>query len=103
MHSPEWGSSVLFITWDDCGCFYDQAKPEVNPDGTQQGPRLLMVIVSPYVKPKYTDSRATTFAGVLAYVERLSACLRWGPMTRAHMATATRSTTPRSRFRPFPW
>jgi hypothetical protein len=29
-----------------------------------------MVIVSPYVKPKYTDSTATSFAGVLAYVER---------------------------------
>jgi phospholipase C len=70
MHSPEWDSSVLFITWDDCGCFYDQAKPGINPDGSQQGPRLPMVIVSPYVKPKYTDSTATTFAGVLGYVER---------------------------------
>jgi hypothetical protein len=26
--------------------------------------------VSPYVKPKYTDSTATSFAGVLAYAER---------------------------------
>jgi hypothetical protein len=59
----------LFITWDDCGCFYDQAKPEVNPDGTQQGLRAPLVIVSPYVRPEYTDSTATTFAGILAYTE----------------------------------
>ena len=69
MHSPEWDSSVLFITWDDCGCFYDQAKPGINPDGSQQGPRIPMVIVSPYVKAQYTDSATTTFNGVLAFVE----------------------------------
>lgn len=51
MNGPEWGSTVLFITWDDCGCFYDQARPGINPDGTQQGPRVPLVIVSPYVKP----------------------------------------------------
>jgi phospholipase C len=69
MAGPEWDSSVMFITWDDCGCFYDQAKPGINPDGTRQGPRAPLVIVSPYVKPSYTDSVATTFAGVLGYVE----------------------------------
>ena len=69
MASPEWGSSALFITWDDCGCFYDQAVPGHNPDGTWQGPREPLVIVSPYAKPGYTDTTATTFAGILAYTE----------------------------------
>lgn len=69
MKSPDWDSSALFITWDDCGCFYDQATPSMNPDGTWQGPREPLVIVSPYVKPGYTDSTSTTFAGILAYVE----------------------------------
>jgi len=70
MNGPEWGSTALFVTWDDCGCFYDQAKPGVNPDGTQQGPREPMLIVSPYVKPGYTDSTPTTFNGILGYVEQ---------------------------------
>lgn len=70
MKSPEWKSTALFITWDDCGCFYDQVPPGVNPDGTQQGPRAPLLIVSPYAKPSYTDTRATTFAGILAYVEK---------------------------------
>ena len=70
MHGPEWLSTVLFITWDDCGCFYDQVPPGVNPDGTAQGPRTPLVIVSPYARPGFTDTTATTFAGILAYTER---------------------------------
>jgi len=44
--------------------------PGVNPDGTAQGPRVPLVIVSPYAKLGYTDTTATTFAGILAYTER---------------------------------
>jgi phospholipase C len=69
MNSPDWSSTVLFITWDDCGCFYDQVPPGTNPDGTSQGPRVPLIVVSPYAKPGYTDTTATTFAGVLAYTE----------------------------------
>jgi phospholipase C len=69
MHGPEWPSTVLFITWDDCGCFYDQVQPGRNPDGTAQGPRTPLVIVSPYAKKGFTDRTATTFAGILAYAD----------------------------------
>jgi phospholipase C len=70
MNGPEWDSTVLFVTWDDCGCFYDQVPPPHEPDGQQEGPRLPMVIISPYAKHGYTDTTATTYAGVLAYVEQ---------------------------------
>ena len=70
MHGPDWNSTALFITWDDCGCFYDQVPPGINPDGTQQGPRVPLVIVSPYARPGYSDTTATTYAGILAYVEK---------------------------------
>jgi phospholipase C len=79
MKSPEWDSSVLFVTWDDCGCFYDQAVPTKNPDGTWQGPREPFLIISPYVKPHYTDSTHTTFAGVLGYVEHTFGLAALGP------------------------
>jgi phospholipase C len=68
-HGPNWRSTAVFITWDDCGCFYDQVRPGVNPDGTGQGPRVPVIIVSPYARPGYTDTTATTFAGILAYTE----------------------------------
>jgi phospholipase C len=69
MNGPDWKSTALFITYDDCGCFYDQVPPGTNPDGTAQGPRTPLLIVSPYARPGYTDSTRTTFAGILAYTE----------------------------------
>jgi phospholipase C len=62
---PDWSSTAIFITWDDCGCFYDHVTP---PAG--DGIRAPMVIVSPYARAGYTDSTTTTVAGgLLAYVE----------------------------------
>src|SRR5205814_8243262 len=45
--SPAWSSTAVFITYDDCGCFYDHVAPGKNPDGTRQGVRVPMVIISP--------------------------------------------------------
>jgi phospholipase C len=70
MNGPEWKSTVLFITWDDCGCFYDQVPPGINPDGTQRGPRSPLIIVSPYARHGFTDTTATTFEGILAFAEK---------------------------------
>lgn len=70
MNGPEWDSTVLFVTWDDCGCFYDEVPPGTNPDGTVQGPRVPLLIVSPYARPAYTNTTATTFASILGYVEQ---------------------------------
>src|SRR3954463_772260 len=38
MHGPQWRSTAIFITYDDCGCFYDHVLP---PAG--QGVRVPMV------------------------------------------------------------
>ena len=69
MNSPDWSSTAVFVTWDDFGGFYDQVPPPVEPDGTQEGVRVPMIIVSPYARPGYTDTVPTTFAGVLSYTE----------------------------------
>jgi phospholipase C len=69
-NGPDWDSTAIFITYDDCGCFYDHVVPGLNPDGTQQGTRVPMVIVSPYARAGYTDSTPASFASILAYVEQ---------------------------------
>ena len=66
---PEWQSTALFITYDDCGCFYDHVPPGMNPDGTPQGPRMPLVIVSPYAKPGYTDTTPPRSPAILAFTE----------------------------------
>ena len=69
MSGPEANSTAVFITYDDCGCFYDHVAPGVNPDGTPRGMRMPMVIVSPYARKGYTDSNVATFASILAFTE----------------------------------
>jgi phospholipase C len=67
MNSSAWGSTAVFITFDDCGCFYDHVNPWAY--SRDWGVRVPMLIVSPYVRAGYTDSRPATFASMLAYVE----------------------------------
>lgn len=63
----DWRSTAVFVTYDDCGCFYDHVNPLAY--SPQWGLRVPMVVVSPYVKLGYTDSNPATFAGILAFVE----------------------------------
>jgi TolB protein len=64
MTGPEWSSTAMFLTWDDCGCFYDH----VPPPGAL-GIRVPMVMISPYAKAAFTDSTNASFASMLAYIE----------------------------------
>jgi phospholipase C len=64
-NGPDWSSTAIFITYDDCGCFYDH----VPPPSSTAGVRVPMVIVSPYAKPGYTDSTNATYMSMLAYAE----------------------------------
>jgi phospholipase C len=64
MNGPNWDSTAIFITYDDCGCFYDHVAP---PPGL--GIRVPMVIVSPYATAGFTDSNVASFDSMLAYVE----------------------------------
>jgi phospholipase C len=66
--SPDWSSTVVFITYDDCGCFYDHVNPLAN--NAQWGIRVPMVIVSPFAKEGYTDSNPTSLVGILAFTEQ---------------------------------
>ena len=64
MQGPDWDSTAIFITYDDCGCLYDEVPP---PDGN--GIRVPMVIVSPYARPRFVDHNAATLASILAFTE----------------------------------
>ena len=64
MNGPDWSSTAIFITYDDCGCFYDHVAP---PAGL--GIRNPVVIVSPYARAGFTDSNIATTASLLAFTE----------------------------------
>lgn len=70
MNGPDWLHTAVFITYDDCGCFYDP-----------QGPgRVPMVIVSPWAKVGYTDHTPTTFAGLLHFAEEVTGAVALNPL-----------------------
>jgi phospholipase C len=62
---PDWASTAIFITYDECGCFYDHVPPPIPGRGL----RVPMVIVSPYAKPGFTDSSPASFNSILAFIE----------------------------------
>jgi phospholipase C len=66
--SKDWSSTAVFLTWDDCGCFYDDVNP---PAGSGFGIRVPMVIISPFAKPQTTDSTTTSFASVLSFTDHV--------------------------------
>jgi len=64
MAGPQWNSTAIFLTMDDCGCFYDHVVP---PQGL--GIRVPMVIISPFAKPMYVDTNVASYASIHAFVE----------------------------------
>jgi phospholipase C len=64
--TKDWSSTAIFITYDDCGCFYDHVAP---PTGSGFGIRVPMVIVSPFAKPAFTDPNTASFASMLRFTE----------------------------------
>lgn len=65
-NGPDWASTTIFITYDDCGCFYDHVPP---PPGL--GIRLPLVIVSPYARAAFTDHGVATDSSILGYAEHV--------------------------------
>jgi len=55
MLGPDWGSTVVFLTWDDFGGFYDHVAPPVV-DHFGFGPRVPFLIISPWVKHGHEHS-----------------------------------------------
>ncbi len=68
MDSPYWKDTVIIITWDDYGGFYDHvAPPQVDRYG--YGPRVPCLVISPYTKPGHISHTAYDFTSPLRLIE----------------------------------
>lgn len=68
MQGPAWNSTVVFITYDDFGGYYDHvAPPQVDQDG--MGPRVPLLIISPFAKPGYVSHTLYEHSSMLKFVE----------------------------------
>jgi len=68
MKSSSWQNTVLVVTWDEYGGFFDHVTPP-HQFGTMLGPRVPALIISPYARPGFIDHTTCDFSSVLRYVE----------------------------------
>ena len=72
MKTQYWGNTAIFLTWDDYGGFYDHVPPpEIDAYG--YGPRVPMIVISPYAKADFVSHYTYDFTSVLKFIEE-----RWG-------------------------
>jgi phospholipase C len=64
IQGPDWPSTVVFLTWDDFGGFYDHVPP---PEGL--GIRVPLLVISPYVRKGMVSHTQYEFSSMLAFVE----------------------------------
>lgn len=69
MNGPDWNSTAIFVVWDDFGGFYDHYPPPASPDEYPVGPRVPMLIVSPFAIPGYISHTPYEFSSLLKIVE----------------------------------
>jgi phospholipase C len=68
--SPFWDSTVIFISWDDWGGWYDHVPPP-EVDNMGLGFRVPLIVVSPYARKGYISSQIHEFSGFLRYTEEV--------------------------------
>ncbi len=71
MQSPYWKDSVVFLTWDDYGGFYDHVPPPLV-DAYGYGPRVPAIVISPYAKRGFIAHHVYDFTSTLKFIE-----VRW--------------------------
>jgi len=68
MKSKAWGSTVIFLSWDDWGGFYDHVKPPVI-DQNGYGLRVPGLVISPYAKAGTIDHQQLSHDAYLRFIE----------------------------------
>ena len=70
MQSPQWKHTAIFLTWDDFGGFYDHVPPP-HVDIYGYGPRVPLLVISPYAKRGSVFHETSDFSSVLRFMEVL--------------------------------
>jgi phospholipase C len=76
-NSPYWANTVIIITWDGRGGWYDHVPPPtIINDGASWGSgyvygfRVPLIVVSPYAKPAYVSHVTHDFGSILKFIEK---------------------------------
>jgi phospholipase C len=68
MNSPDWGSTAIFLCWDDWGGFYDHVVPPVV-DQNGYGLRVPALVISPYARRGFIDHQVLSQDAYVKFIE----------------------------------
>jgi phospholipase C len=68
MRSPCWGTTAIFLSWDDWGGFYDHVSPP-KIDSAGYGLRVPGLVISPFSKPGFVDKQQLSHDAYLKFIE----------------------------------
>jgi phospholipase C len=77
-NSPYWANTVIIVTWDDWGGWYDHVPPPkvlANCErwgcGYLYGFRVPLLVISPYAKRGYISHKNHDFGSILKFIEEI--------------------------------
>jgi phospholipase C len=68
MRSPNWGSTAIFLSWDDWGGFYDHVRPP-SVDQNGYGLRVPGIVISPYARQGFVDHQTLSHDAYVKFIE----------------------------------
>jgi phospholipase C len=70
-NSAYWNSTVILISWDDWGGWYDHVAPPIDPmfPWIENSFRVPLIVVSPYTPAGYVSQTTHTFGSILKFIE----------------------------------
>jgi len=77
-NGPDAASTVIFVSWDDYGGWYDHVPPP-QVDATGYGPRVPLIIVSTFAKRGYVFHGESDFASLPKFIEQVFGLGAMGP------------------------
>jgi phospholipase C len=69
MQGPAWATTAIVLTWDDFGGFFDHVPPP-QVDGLGLGPRVPLIVLSPYAREGVVSHTVYEFSSVLQLIEQ---------------------------------
>jgi phospholipase C len=70
MSGPDWSSTAVFLVWDDFGGYFDHVKPP-SVDRYGYGPRVPLLVISPYARAGFITHTTYDFTSVLKTAEEI--------------------------------
>ena len=98
--SRYWNDTAVVVTWDEYGGWYDGVlPPKESPFGF--GFRVPALVISPYARSGYVNSRLLSFNSVLRYEEQLKGLAPVSPSVGVSNSIASDLNMARKPLRPF--